>query len=89
VRSYELRLDPSPRRSLENLPLGAATGVAEFMLGPLCANPHRVGKPLARELLGCHSARIREYRIVYRIIEESRVVHIVRIEHRADVYRTR
>jgi mRNA interferase RelE/StbE len=61
--------------------------VAEFMLGPLCGNPRRVGKPLERELLGCLSARVREYRIVYRIIDEEHVVHVVRIEHRSSVYR--
>ena len=89
MHSYELRLDPSPRRSLEKLPLGAATAVAEFTLGPLCANPYRVGKPLARELLGRHSARVRDYRIVYRIIDEARVVHVVRVEHGGEVHRAR
>jgi mRNA interferase RelE/StbE len=52
-------------------------------------HPHRVGKPLARELAGYHSARRGAYRVVYRIDEPARTVHVVRIDHRADVYRTR
>ena len=87
--SFELRLDPSPRRSIEKLPLGAALAVAEFMMGTLCANPHRLGKPLQRELTGYHSARIGEYRIIYRIVDEAHIVHVVRIEHRSNAYRTR
>ena len=89
MHSFELRLDPSPRRSLENLPLGVAAAIAEFMLGPLCANPQRVGKALQRELAGCRSARIREYRIVYRVLIDDHVVHVLRIDHRSDVYRKR
>ena len=44
---------------------------------------------LARELAGYHSARRGAYRVVYRIDEPARTVHVVRIDHRADVYRTR
>jgi mRNA interferase RelE/StbE len=35
------------------------------------------------------SARRGAYRVVYRIDEPARTVHVVRIDHRADVYRTR
>jgi mRNA-degrading endonuclease RelE of RelBE toxin-antitoxin system len=59
------------------------------LAGALLDNPQRVGKPLARELAGYHSARRGAYRVVYRIDERARTVHVVRIDHRADVYRTR
>ena len=55
----------------------------------LLDNPHRVGKPLTRGLGGYHSARRGAYRVIYRIDDTERVVHVVRIDHRADVYRTR
>jgi len=29
------------------------------------------------------------YRVIYRIDETEQIVHVVRIDHRADVYRTR
>ena len=46
-----------------------------------------MGKPLTRELDGYHSARRGAYRVIYRIDETERIVHVVRIDHRADVYR--
>ena len=58
-------------------------------LGRLRANQRRVGKPLESELLGFYAARLREHRVVYRIIDEERVVRVLRIEHRPDVYRMR
>jgi mRNA-degrading endonuclease RelE of RelBE toxin-antitoxin system len=48
-----------------------------------------VGKPLGRELAGHFSARRGVYRVIYRPPDEDEVIHVVRIEHRADVYRRR
>jgi mRNA interferase RelE/StbE len=60
-----------------------------FLTGPLLDNPHRVGKPLTRELAGYHCTRCGAYRVIYRIDGTARVVHVVRIDHRADVYHNR
>jgi mRNA interferase RelE/StbE len=92
--AYTLALAPAPRRTLtepppKGLPIAVATAVTEFITGTLLDNPHRVGKPLMRELAGYHSARRGPYRVVYRILETERVVRVVRIDHRADVYHTR
>lgn len=92
--AYALSLASSARRVLvegppRGLPLAVAAAVTEFLTGLLLDNPHRVGKPLTRELAGYHSARRGAYRVIYRIDEAKQIVHVVRIEHRADVYRTR
>lgn len=92
--AYSLSLASSARRALvegppRGLPLAVATAVTEFLTGPLLDNPRRVGKPLTRELGGYRSARRGAYRVIYRIDETERIVHVVRIDHRADVYRTR
>ena len=92
--AYALSLAPSARRLLveappRGLPVAVAAAVTEFLTGALLDNPNRVGKPLARELAGYHSARCGAYRVVYRIDELAKTVHVVRIDHRADVYRTR
>ena len=91
--AYALSLAPSARRVLaqgppRGLPVAVAAAVTEFLTGALLDNPHRVGKPLARELSGYHSARRGAYRVIYRIDDAERVVHAVRIDHRADVYHT-
>jgi len=70
------------------LPLPVAAAVAEFITGALLDSPHVVGKPLVRELAGYHSARRGAYRVIYRIDERTQTVHVVRIDHRADVYHT-
>jgi len=90
-RSYRLSLAPAARRALTEappagLPLAVAAAVGEFITGALLDNPQRVGRPLARELAGYHSARRGAYRVVYRIDEAAHTVHVVRIDHRADVY---
>jgi len=70
------------------LPLAVAMAVGEFIMGPLLEKPHVVGKPLTNELAGYHSARRGAYRVAYRIDDQARAVHVVRIDHRADVYRS-
>lgn len=92
--AYALSLTSSARRVLvegppRGLPLAVATAVTEFLTGPLLDNPQRVGKPLTRELSGYHSARRGAYRVVCRIDESRRIVHVVRVDHRSDVYRAR
>ncbi len=87
---YKLLLSGAARRALERVPpVAVALAVWEFCDGPLCENPRRVGKPLGRELTDYFSARRGAYRVIYRLIEDHAVVHVVRIEHRADVYRRR
>ncbi|MDA8183756.1 MAG: type II toxin-antitoxin system RelE/ParE family toxin [Actinomycetota bacterium] len=87
---YELRLSGAARRALEQeLPLPVALAVWEFCSGPLREDPRRVGKPLGGELAGYFSARRGAYRVIFRLVDEDAVIHVVRIEHRADVYRRR
>jgi mRNA interferase RelE/StbE len=84
----ELFLSSGARRALERaLPAAIAFAVWEFCDGPLRENPRRVGNPLGRELTGYFSARRGAYRVIYRLIEDDSAVHVVRIEHRVDVYR--
>lgn len=89
MTEWRLRLAPSAERALARLPEGVAVAIVEFLVGPLVAEPTRVGKPLRRELEGYRSASRGAYRIVYLVREDERTVDVVRIEHRADVYRPR
>jgi mRNA interferase RelE/StbE len=87
--TWTLRVAASAERSLTRLPEGVAAAIVEFMVGPLCEEPERVGRPLLRQLAGYHSARRGAYRIIYRIVVEDHIIRVVRIEHRSDVYRDR
>ena len=87
--SFELRVAASAERQLGRLPERIAAAVVEFMLGPLCENPRRVGHPLQRELAGLWSARRGAYRVVYEIDDAEQRLTVLRIDHRSDVYRPR
>lgn len=86
---FEVAWTSAARRSLNRLPEKIATAVVEFVYGSLAANPPRVGKPLKLDLLGLHSARQGDYRVIYRIDTERRRVDVLGVEHRADAYRRR
>ena len=86
---YLLRTTPAVRRALtETLPEAVAVAAYEFITGPLITQPHRVGKRLLPPLDDRFSARRGTYRVIYRIDEKSRVVTVVDVGHRRDVYRT-
>lgn len=87
--SWSLVVATSAERTLARLPEKAAVAVVEFSLGPLLENPQRMGHRLRSELEGLWAARRGPYRIVYEILEAERSVHVLRIDHRADVYRSR
>ena len=87
-RPYRVEfLGPARRAVSERLPEPVAAAVLEFCAGALADHPHRVGKPLFGPLTGCHGARRSTYRIVYRINDEQRLVHVLDVAHRRDIYR--
>ena len=86
---YELVISPTARRQLaEVLPESVAFAAYEFIIGPLLANPHRVGKRLDPPLSDRHSARRGTYRVIYRVDDSKRVVTVVAVVRRADAYRS-
>ena len=84
---WELILAPSAERTLGRLPEKVATAVVEFVLGPLRDDPFRVGHRLRGEFADLWAARRGPYRVVYEIDEPAGEVRVLRIDHRADVYR--
>jgi mRNA interferase RelE/StbE len=84
---YEIRFQAPARRAIaDRLPESVAAAVLEFCEAALAVNPQRVSKPLFGPLAGCHGARRGTYRVVYRIDESSRIVHVLDIDHRSEIY---
>jgi len=84
-----LRSTPTVRRALaEILPEAVAVAAFEFITGPLLEQPHRVGKRLLPPLDDRYIARRGTYRVIYRVDEDARVVTVVDIGHRRDIYRS-
>jgi mRNA-degrading endonuclease RelE of RelBE toxin-antitoxin system len=89
VDRYEIEFAASARRDLESMSARVVPAIIEFVYGDLARSPRRVGKPLRRELEGKWSARRGTYRIIYEIKDDRLLVLVIRIDHRADVYRPR
>lgn len=86
-RRYAVEVTAGARRQLHRLPLRVAPAIVEFLTTTLLDDPVRLSKPLTGELEGLRSARRGDYRVVFWIDEERVAVVVVRIAHRADVYR--
>ncbi|MXP22975.1 type II toxin-antitoxin system RelE/ParE family toxin [Gordonia sp. HNM0687] len=85
---YRVQLAPSAVRSLDRLSPRYVHAVIDFIYGPLAQNPRRVGKPLGGNLLGFYSARRGAYRVIYELPDDATVL-VIRVDHRAHVYRQR
>jgi mRNA interferase RelE/StbE len=59
------------------------------MLGPIAEHPRLAGKPLVGELAGLYSARRGDYRVIYEIDDDRKVVTVHRVQHRRVAYRPR
>lgn len=85
---WRLAITGTVRRDIGRVPERYATAIVK-LLPSIAANPHRLGKPLRFELEGRWVARRGPYRVIYSIDEKARVVTVLAVAHRADVYRRR
>ena len=85
--SWDVQLAPSAVRRLDRLPPRIAIAVVEFVTATLPTNPERMSKPLRGEIEGLRSARRGDYRVLFSLDEATATLLVVRIAHRADVYR--
>jgi mRNA interferase RelE/StbE len=89
ARTYTLRTTPTGTQSaIAAVAGGGGNGGVRVHDGSAAAEPYRVGKRLTPPLDDRFSARRGTYRIIYRVEERSRVVTVVDVGHRSDVYRT-
>jgi mRNA interferase RelE/StbE len=77
---------PPARRQFDRLPISVAAAVLET-LQAISENPKRLGKRLTLEHEGRFSARRGPYRIIYELIDDGRLVRVIAIGHRRNVYR--
>lgn len=84
---YRARITPEAMRNIGQLPEKVRHAAMATITGTITQNPRRAGKRLSGRFEGVWSARRGDYRILYTISEEDRVVTIHRIQHRRHVYR--
>ena len=86
---FEVEITREGLRHLNKLPDRIRDAAIQAILGPIAAHPRRVGKPLVAELTGLYSARRGDYRVIYEIDDDRKVVIVHRVQHRRVVYRPR
>jgi mRNA interferase RelE/StbE len=86
---FEVDWTSPARRALARLPEKATAAAIELIYGLLERIPSALVTRCTSSWRGNHNAHLGDYRVVYRIDSEKRVVSILAINHRADVYRPR
>jgi mRNA interferase RelE/StbE len=86
---FEVEITREGLRHLNLLPVKVRDAAIQAITGPIAERPRRVGKPLVGELTGLISARRGDYRVIYEIDDERKVVIVHRVQHRRVAYRPR
>jgi mRNA interferase RelE/StbE len=84
--TYEVTTEPAAQRDLRALPRDALRRVDAKIL-PLAANPRPHGSEKLRGEEALYRLRVGDYRVLYAIDDQKRLVRIVRVRHRREVYR--
>lgn len=84
VGNYRLLYSETSRRQIKKLH-PRLKSVIKSKIEQIQDDPY-VGRVLERELSGYLSFRTKRYRIIYRILEDQRVIHIDYVGHRKDIY---
>lgn len=84
--SYSIVLSPAARKSLARLPAEIAARIIT-KISPLAENPRPPGAVALQGVKGDLRLRVGDYRIIYRVEDDSQVVRVVKIAHRSEIYR--
>jgi mRNA interferase RelE/StbE len=84
MKKWKMRFTPEASRLLSKLHPENKRRIKKA-LGELQQDPYP-GKDLQEELSGFKSLRIKKYRVVYNINEEEKIIQILYIGRRSDVY---
>lgn len=84
---YQIRyIEEVAKKYIPALSSSVKASVKKAIEEKLVIDPISFGKPLRYSLKGHRRLRVSDYRIVYRIEPEAKIVLIVAIKHRKDVY---
>ncbi len=84
---YKITFKKSAEKEIQKLPSSIVTRIVPVIEG-LSMNPRPTGsKKLAGSKENIWRIRVGDYRVVYLIAEEVRIVEVRRIGHRKDIYK--
>jgi mRNA interferase RelE/StbE len=89
MTSWRVEVLESAKKELHKLGRAKALFLIEaFEKKVIKQNPPTVfSKSLQHELYGLWRLRVEDYRIVYRVINDTRLIQITRVAHRKEVYK--
>ena len=76
----------SVKDDLKSIPKSMKAKINKAIEKKLILNPIEFGKPLQYSLKGLRRLRVEDYRIIYQIEIDRKVVLVVKIGHRKEVY---
>jgi mRNA interferase RelE/StbE len=86
MESFEIRWRNSVRKDLRGLPQQEVVRVVAAV-GELSGNPLPHGSQKLSGSERTYRIRLGDYRVIYEVFAESRLVEIQRVRHRKDAYR--
>ena len=88
MNSFEIVVDPAASRDLKKFKRTNPRLLSDFvkLIDSLALDPYQ-GKPLKGDKKGCYSVRENDYRIIYEIYFSQKVIHIIQVGHRKEIYR--
>jgi mRNA-degrading endonuclease RelE of RelBE toxin-antitoxin system len=85
---HEVRWTPGAQRDIARLSPRIAGAIVVYVDERLALNPMRLSKDLGGSFDGMRAARTGDFRVLF-TLELDKVLYVVRIDHRAHLYRHR
>jgi mRNA interferase RelE/StbE len=83
---YTIKIDSKVKKDLAKIDTRYQKIILEKIKTTLTTNPY-LGKKLAGPWGKYHRLRVANYRIIYQIFESEIIVEVIKIAHRAKVYK--
>ena len=83
--TYRIEWKPSALKELKRIDKTIVSRIVDVVQS-LAANPRPSGVRKIKGASRLFRVRVADYRIVYEVIDEKLLIHIVRVRHRKDVY---
>ena len=86
--TFNIVVDPSALKELKKIKKGAPQISSRLInsIDGLAQDPFQ-GKPLHGSKKGCYSLREGDYRLIYEVHLDDKVIHIIAVGHRREIYR--
>ena len=86
--AFNIVIDPPALKELKKIKKGIPQVFSRIIksIEALTKEPF-CGKPLQGNKKGCHSLREGDYRIIYEVHLDDKVIHIIAAGHRREIYR--